>query len=283
MKNTMKKIAWLVLTAVLLTCFGLTAGLAEVENFEGTWVSDRCTIEIRPDEEEGYWRCEVAWPNSASENYEWVYTCTYDEATDSLVSDAGALNDVTYDEDGEIVSVLIVYDDAVAKFMLNDDFRLVWQDEKEDAGKDMTFEYVVKPAEAPTVEALAEGYFKVLANLEVGTAGASLKTAIAADAVCHFAENNLLYNPDVDALRANMVEAFDAMGEDEQNAFWQGFDAVRPLLDDCLEDWEANRAQFEDAGVAESMDEIMYDPLNRLAWENLRDHTLTMGNDMNVG
>ena len=26
------------------------------------------------------------------------------------------------------------------------------------------------------------------------------------------------------------------------------------------------------------MDEMMYDPLNRLVWENLRDHTLTMGN-----
>ena len=40
---------------------------------------------------------------------------------------------------------------------------------------------------------------------------------------------------------------------------------------------------FEDAGVTETMDEVMYDPLNRLAWKNLRDHTLTMGNDMNVG
>ena len=36
-------------------------------------------------------------------------------------------------------------------------------------------------------------------------------------------------------------------------------------------------------GDAVKMDEVMYDPLNRLAWENLRDHTLTMGNAMNVG
>ena len=80
-----------------------------------------------------------------------------------------------------------------------------------------------------------------------------------------------------------MLAAFEGMSAEDQAAFWQGFDAVRALLDDCLEDWEAVRPQFEDAGVAEAMDEIMYDPLNRLAWENLRDHTLTMGNDTNVG
>lgn len=139
------------------------------------------------------------------------------------------------------------------------------------------------PAEAPTVEELSEGYFNVLSRLESGTAGVSLKTAIAASEVCAFAEAHALYNPDVVPLRANMLTAFDAMSAEDQAAFWQGFDAVRGLLDDCLEDWEGKRPQFEDAGVADAMDGIMYDPLNRLAWENLRDHTLTMGNDIDVG
>lgn len=139
------------------------------------------------------------------------------------------------------------------------------------------------PAQAPTVEELSEGYFNVLSGLESGTAGVSLKTAIAATKVCAFAEAHALYNPDVEPLRANMLAAFEGMSAEDQAAFWQGFDAVRALVDDCLEDWEARRPQFEDAGVADAMDEIMYDPLNRLAWENLRDHTLTMGNDTNVG
>lgn len=111
----------------------------------------------------------------------------------------------------------------------------------------------------------------------------TLKTAIAASEVCAFAEVHELYNPDVKPLRANMLAAFEGMSEDDQAAFWQGFDTVRALLDGCLEDWEGSRALFEDAGVAEAMDEVMYDPLNRLAWENLRDHTLTMGNDTNAG
>ena len=139
------------------------------------------------------------------------------------------------------------------------------------------------PAEAPTAEEFTEGYFGVLANLESGTAGASLKTAIAASEVCTFAETHELYNPDVEPLRANMLAAFEGMDEDEQAAFWTNFDTVRALLDECLEDYDANRAIFEDAGAADAMDEVMYDPLNRLAWENLRDHTLTLGNDENVG
>ena len=139
------------------------------------------------------------------------------------------------------------------------------------------------PAEAPSTEEFAEGYFAVISGLEAGSAGASLKTAAAASEVCAFAEAHALYNPDAEPLRANMLAAFEGMDEEEQTLFWQNFDTVRALLDDCLEDYEANRAVFEDAGVTDVMDEVVYDPLNRLAWENLRDNTLTMGNDMNVG
>ena len=139
------------------------------------------------------------------------------------------------------------------------------------------------PAQALTVEALTEGYFDVLSRLESGTAGASLKTAIAASEVCAFAQAHALYNPDIESLRANLRAAFEAMRAEDQASFWQGFDAVRALLDDCLADWETVRPPFEDAGVAAAMDGIMADPLNRLAWEKLRDHTLTMGNDAVAG
>ena len=142
---------------------------------------------------------------------------------------------------------------------------------------------VPEPAEAPTAEEFAESYFQVIAGLETDTAGSTLKTAAAASEVCAFAEAHELYNPDVETLRANMLEAFEALSGDEQALFWKNFEVVRALLDDCLEDYDANRAAFEDAGVADAMDEIMYDPLNRLAWETLRNHTLTLGNDEDAG
>ena len=139
------------------------------------------------------------------------------------------------------------------------------------------------PAQAPTAEEFAEGYFSVVAGLETGTAGASLKLAIAASEVCAFARAYRLDALDAAPVRANMLAAFEAMDGDGQALFRENFDAVRALLDDCLEDYDANRGAFEDAGVADGMDAAMRDPLTRPAWENLRDYTLAMGNAANAG
>lgn len=131
----------------------------------------------------------------------------------------------------------------------------------------------------PPVEALTEHYFRALAKVETGTAGASLKTAAAACFVCGFASAYDLEDADIEQLRANLVMAYGQLDEDEQTAFWQGFDAVRALLDSCLEDYGAERAVFEDAGRAEEMDMYMGNEQVLTAWENLRDYTLTMDNE----
>ena len=128
------------------------------------------------------------------------------------------------------------------------------------------------PAQAPTTEEFADGYFAVLTGLESGTAGASLKTAAAASDVCAFARDHRVDNPDDEPLRANMLAAYEALDEEAKAAFAENFEAVRALLDD----YDANRADFEDAGVAEAMDEMMADPQSRAAWENLRDYTLAL-------
>lgn len=209
------------------------------------------------------------------------FTADYTELADAqadgytvtLNADMAEVSEIMYDAEDSYSYAIIRFGDGDGE----EDYGI--EDYEEE---DHDFE-APESAEAPAAEALRESYFDLLANLESGTAGASLKTAIAASEVCAFAEAYALYNPDVESLRANMLAAFEGMDEDEQAAFWQGFDAVQGLLDDCLTDYDANRAIFEDAGVAEAMDEVMYDPLNRLAWENLRDHTLTMGNDANAG
>ena len=128
------------------------------------------------------------------------------------------------------------------------------------------------PAQAPTTEEFADGYFAVLTGLESGTAGASLKTAAAASDVCAFARDHRLNNPDDEPLRASMLAAYAALDEAAKAAFAENFEAVRALLDD----YDANRADFEDAGVAGAMDEMMADPQSRAAWENLRDYTLAL-------
>ena len=184
------------------------------------------------------------------------------------------------DVETEGYSVSLNVDDAAVGEIIDDahetySYALIRFGNGSDGGDAYDFEPPA-PAEAPDVDAFAMGYFDVIVKMEQGA-------ALAAGDVCAFAEAFELYNPDVEPMRANMLAAFEAMGEDDQARFWENFEAVRALLDDALEDYDANRAVFEDAGVAEAMDEVMYDPLNRLAWRNLRDHTLTMGNDMNVG
>ncbi len=150
--------------------------------------------------------------------------------------------------------------------------------EKPETGADSSETSV--PVEVPTAEELTEGYFEVLAGLEPGTAGVSLKTASRAAKVCAFAEEYALYDQDEKTLSANMAAAWEAMEEEKQDAFRQGFDMVNTLLDACLKDYESSRPLFEDAGAADEMDEIMNDPRNLLAWEILRDQTMELVGDM---
>ena len=108
---------------------------------EGTWVCGRASMDI-VFEEEGY-RVFISWSSSAAEVTEWEYSCLYDAGRQALVSlPFGICTDVVYNEDGDIASATVRYEDGEAAFVLDSDGHLLWQDEKEDAGKDMTFEWV---------------------------------------------------------------------------------------------------------------------------------------------
>ena len=130
----------------------------------------------------------------------------------------------------------------------------------------------------PSAEELADGYFRVIGGVEQGTAGASLKLAQAVADVTTFATDYALWDPAIETLRANMLEAWESLSDEERAAFDGNFINVVELIDSCLEDWESNAGVFEDAGVTEQMEMFVFDPLSRLAWENLCAHTLTLGN-----
>ena len=255
--------------------------------FAGTWqdeVSQRASMDATQDG--NHVEILVHWGGSATEAASWEISGDCDPETGSLAYEDARFTVTEWDDDGN--DTVIEEKTSNGMFAWEGD-KLRWTDSlNEDEGlfvklDDGYDDGTPEPAEAPTVEEFAEGYFGVLASLESETAGASLKTAIAASEVCAFAEAHELYNPDVETMRANMLTAFEGLSEDEQIAALTNFDTIRALLDDCLEDYEDNRAIFEDAGVADTMDEVMYDPLNREAWKKLRDHTLTMGNDENEG
>ena len=141
-----------ILLAVLMVCGIIcTAALAEEEpaaqeapdpdNYSGVWVCDRASIEINW-EEEGY-RVYIEWGSSAWETTIWEYSCFYHEEDNTLVSmPFGRRLEEVYTEGSDDPTVTEVYDDGQATFSLNEEGCLIWQDEKEDAGKDMHFERI---------------------------------------------------------------------------------------------------------------------------------------------
>jgi len=113
----------------------------KLDPFSGTWVCGRATIEIDW-EEEGY-RVFITWGSSAWERTEWEYSCLYDRIDNVLISmPFGIRTDVTFAENGEVASYNTVYEDGEATFALDEDGYLIWNDEKENAGQDMRFEWV---------------------------------------------------------------------------------------------------------------------------------------------
>lgn len=130
----------------------------------------------------------------------------------------------------------------------------------------------------PDAETFADAYFRAVAGIPQGTAGASLTQAQVACDVLGFAFYNELWLPDTDALRANMLEAWESLTDEERANFDANFPAFNELLNSCFEDWAANRSRFEDAGVAETMEELMENGTAQWSWDELSANTWTLGN-----
>ena len=124
---------------------------AEAAAFEGVWQCDRATIAMYW-EEEGF-KVLITWGSSAWEHTEWEYSCFYHDEDHTLVSmPFGTRTEVVYDENGEQTSVAEVYNDGEAVFSLDEEGKLIWLDEKENAGDGMRFE---KLPEEPAVLSFA--------------------------------------------------------------------------------------------------------------------------------
>lgn len=143
-------------------------------------------------------------------------------------------------------------------------------------GEEQTDETEIEIA-VPSAEDFAASYFRAVAGIEQGAAGASLTAAETACGVLTFAAENELWLADEDTLRENMLEAWNSLTDDEQAGFESVFQDLSKLLNSCFEDWEANRGSFADAGAADTMEELMEDGSVQWSWEALRDATWTLG------
>ena len=84
---------------------------------------------------------EETWPKGIC----WEYTCLYDEATGTLTSTGkGSKSSITFDEDGMggFTFNKRLYSNGRATFAINENGCMVWNDEKDDAGKGIEFQKI---------------------------------------------------------------------------------------------------------------------------------------------
>ena len=144
----------------------------------------------------------------------------------------------------------------------------------EESYEDTDFAFFV-----PEADDFADAYFRVVSGFHQGVAGAFLAETQAACDVLSFAAYNWLWEKDVDTVRANMLEAWESLSDEERASFDENFPGLDELLKNCFTDWDATRARFEDIedGV-EMMEDLMSIEGAAESWEMLSANTWTLGN-----
>ncbi|MBQ6047762.1 MAG: hypothetical protein IJL40_00270 [Oscillospiraceae bacterium] len=253
------------------------SGISE-EDYIATWeCGDLFEIEIAK-VDTGY-RVVVKSDDERNQTV-FAYDCYFDG--ESLVSnETGEKFDLLLDDD-ELISSTTVWSDGATALTIESDGTLTWREFKEDTGKGLSFRHDSFIEKAPSVEDFLEDYFMPVNSWHPGTAGSSLKMAIAACEVLEFAEDEDFWCTDIPAMRDNMLKAYESLSADEQAFFDENFMSIYALIDSCFEDWESNRGVFEDSGTAGKMAALLADPMVKVSWEVLRNHTFTMGNSDGV-
>ena len=283
-----RKGAAIVTALCLMLALACPAALGDGDDYLGTWVSGRAELVITPNETEGY-DCVIHWGSSATEMSEWTYTgCFYDEVSEGLNSfENGVRRDYTLSKEGEEESFVEVFTDGAASFMIDEDGDLSWTDFKVYPDEEPVLFTRVELTDAlesavPSPDAFAGEFFRMIGGAD---ASDEAQLALAAARAVLFAVEHEMWAPDVEATRANMLEAWNGLTDDERAAFDGNFMEVTRRIDAAIEDWEGNSAAFiaadelaEEFFPSELMELLGLEDQYAEAWKNLCAYTLTMGN-----
>lgn len=262
---------------VLLLAMAARAESNPTDAFMGRWrdaAAPGAEMKILPEyqEEEGaeelaLYPVDFTWNPTGDAPVVWTMTARYNAKKRRL-----EYADGTKIEDGRIV-----LSGTKGYLKLNGEGKLVWMDSRESAALKLAFERQYAPAPSP--EEFADGYFRVVAGLERGSAGAALKAAKTIVQVLRFAEARELWNADGEAVQKNLEAAWERLTPDEQERFDEAFDSgVSDPADEAFEDYSSLKKVFKDAGVGDEMARLTASPEVRLSWELLSSATLNMGN-----
>ena len=118
-----------------------------------------------------------------------------------------------------------------------------------------------------------DNVFKPLLNMEVGTAGSSLKAAQIAEEILSFAAGRQLWNTEESARKAAFSEAWNSLSSEEKELVKHNFyeEEIEKLIDGAYNDYKSVSGRFEDAGVGTEMEELTKDEGARKSWNALRE------------
>ena len=136
-----------------------------------------------------------------------------------------------------------------------------------------TVESVSEDANTDAISAAeyTDNVFQKLINMEIGTAGSSLKEAQIAEEILSFAASREIGNVEESARKAAFSEAWGNLSEEEKVTVKDNFRDIAGLVDGAFSDYESARGNFEDAGVGAEMEELVKSEDAQKSWKALCD------------
>ena len=119
-----------------------------------------------------------------------------------------------------------------------------------------------------SVQEFTDGFFMPICDLEMGTAGSSLKQAVCAVKVLNFIVNNTDKLSSAD-LNEVLTSAWNTLSPEQQSRFMENYPSLSALLDECLADFSKYTGLFDDAGVLSEMESLRQNPDASSSWKLL--------------
>ena len=120
-------------------------------------------------------------------------------------------------------------------------------------------------------ETIRTDFLDVVCRYETGTAGSSLKRAVAAMHVLDFCHTQQLTDTDKDKFTENLLVAWGELPENEKELFPELFASVSEQVDEDLQNGASLSGLFDDAGILESMQQLLAQDGLQASWEVLKE------------
>jgi ABC-type transport system substrate-binding protein len=131
----------------------------------------------------------------------------------------------------------------------------------------------IQSAAVVDAETIRTDYLDVVNAYQPGTAGSSLKRAVAAMRVLDFCNTHHLADADREKLKENLITAWNTLQETEKGLFPELFTSVSEQIDEDLVNGASLTGLFEDAGIQEEMQRLLAQNDIEASWEALKSCT----------